>query len=471
VRLKPAHARPEWAETEEEPPLEDASASRLWETALGRLQLQVTRPNYDTWLKDTVGLRFEESRFVVGAPSDFATEWLNTRLRPLIGKVLTALTGQALDVGFEVLGAAGLPQEAALAISGGSATATKPGWPRPRLNAAFTFDAFVVGSCNRLAHAAAMAVASAPGGTYNPLLICGGTGLGKTHLLHAIAQEAVRSDLPVVCVSAEQFTTEFVTAVRDHHTDEFRYRYRGPDILLVDDVQFLQGKDQTQIEFYHAFDELHASGRQLALTCDRCPQDLPSLNQRLRSRLQGGLIANIKPPDFHTRMAILYAKAGAQGLSIGTDILEFLANRLPANVRELEGALTRFAAYARLTHRPLTLELAAAALEDVTSDLPPPLPTPEAILAAVCHHFNLSRQVLAGRDRDRPLTYARQIAMYLLREEARRPLTEIGRLLGGRDHATVLHGCSKISKEFNLFPETRQHVECLRRTLRQQTAA
>jgi chromosomal replication initiator protein len=471
VRLKTAHARAEWVDTEEEPPLEDASASRLWETALGRLQLQVTRPNYDTWLKDTVGLRFEEGRFIVGAPSDFATEWLSTRLRPLIGKVLTALTGQGLDVGFEVLGAAGLSQEAALTVSRGSATAAKPSWPRPRLNPAFTFDTFVVGSCNRLAHAAAMAVASAPGRAYNPLLICGGTGLGKTHLLHAIAQEAVRSDLPVVCVSAEQFTTEFVTAVRDHHTDEFRYRYRGPDILLVDDVEFFQGKDQTQIEFYHAFDELHGSGRQIALTCDRPPQDLPSLDQRLRSRFQGGLVADVKLPNFHTRMAILYAKADGQGLSIGTDVLEFLASRLPDNVRELEGALTRLAAYARLTHRPLSVELAAAALEDVTSDLPPPLPTPEAVLVAVCRHFNLSRQLLAGRDRDRPLTYARQIAMYLLREEARRPLTYIGQLLGGRDHATILHGCTKISKELSLFPETRQHVECLRRTLRHQAAA
>jgi chromosomal replication initiator protein len=316
-----------------------------------------------------------------------------------------------------------------------------------------------------------MAVASAPGRAYNPLLICGGTGLGKTHLLHAIAQEAVRSDLPVVCVSAEQFTTEFVTAVRDHRTDDFRQRFRSPDILLIDDVQFLQGKDQTQIEFYHTFDELHASGRQIALTCDRYPQDLAYLDQRLRSRLQGGLIADTKPPNLHTRMAIIHAKADAQGLSLGTDVLEFLASRLPDSVRELEGALTRVAAFARLTHGPLTVELAAAALEDVTSDLPPPLPTSESVVAAVCRHFNLSRQLLTGRGRDRQLTYARQIAMYLLREESRRPLAEIGRFLGGRDHATVIHGCSKITKELNILPETRQHVECLRRILRSQTAA
>jgi chromosomal replication initiator protein len=213
------------------------------------------------------------------------------------------------------------------------------------------------------------------------------------------------------------------------------------------------------------------SGRQIALTCDRCPQDLPSLDQKLRSRLQCGLVADIKSPNLHTRMARLYAKADAQGLSIGTDVLEFLASRLPDNVRELEGALTRLAAYARLTQRPLTVELAAAALEDVTSDLPPPVPTPEAILTAVSRHFSFSRQLLTGRDRARELTYARQIAMYLLREDARRPLAEIGRLLGGRDHATVLHGCTKITREFNLLPETRQHIECLRRTLRHQTAA
>jgi len=363
--------------------LEDASAGRLWETALGRLQLQVTRPNYDTWLKDTVGLRLDGGRFVVGAPSDFATEWLNTRLRPLIDNVLAGLTGQALDVSFQVLGAPGLCPDAGIGSSYAPAPTAKPTWPQPRLNSAFTFDAFVVGSCNRLAHAAAMAVASAPGRAYNPLLICAPTGLGKTHLLHAIAHEALRSDLRLVCASAEQFTSEFVTAVRDHRTDEFRYRYRGADIFLLDDVQFLQGKDQTQIEFYHTFDELHSSGRQIALTCDRCPQDLSSLDHRLRSRLQWGLIAVVKPPNLHARMAILYAKADAQGLSISTDILEFLAGRLPDNVRELEGALTRVTAYARLTHQQLTVELAAAALEDVTSDLPPPLPTPESIIAAV----------------------------------------------------------------------------------------
>ena len=451
--------------------MESASASRLWETALGRLQLQLTRPNYDTWLKDTVGVRFDEGRLMVGARGPFHTEWLHLRLRPLIDSVLTALTGQHVDVGFVVLGAPGVAQEVAAPDDGSPADSPKPNRPRPRLNAAFTFDSFVVGSCNRLAHAAAMAVASTPGSSYNPLLICAPTGLGKTHLLHAIAHEALRRDLHVVCASADQFTGDFVTAVRDQRADEFRRRYRSPDILLLDDVQFLQGKDQTQIEFYHAFDELHTSGRQIALTCDRPPHDLSSLDLRLRSRLQGGLIADIKPPSLHTRMAMLHAKANAQGLSIGTDILEFLASRLPDNVRELEGTLTRVAAYARLTQQTLTIQLAAAALEDVTSDLPPPLPTSESIISAVCRHFSLSRQLLVSRSRDRQLAYARHVAMYLLREEARRPLTEIGRTLGGRDHATVLHGCSKIGKELALLPETREDVDCLRRALHNQTAA
>ena len=451
--------------------MEDAPARRLWETALGRLQLQVTRPNYDTWLKDTIGLSLDEGHFIVGAPSDFATEWLSTRLRPLISNVLTALSGQALDVGFVVLGAPGLSGEAPASFTPGAVAAVKPTPSPPRLNPTFTFDSFVVGSCNRLAHAAAMAVASAPGHSYNPLLICAPTGLGKTHLLHAIAHEALRCDLRVVCASAEEFTSSFVTAVRNQRTDEFRHRYRSPDVLLLDDVQFLQGKEQTQIEFYHAFDELHASGRQIALTCDRCPQDLLSLDNRLRSRLQWGLIADIKPPNLTTRMAILHAKAATRGLSIGTDVLEFLAGRLPDNVRELEGALTRVSAYSRLTDRMLTVELAAAALEDVSPDLPPPLPTPESIISAVCRHFTLSRQLLTGRGRSRDLTYARHIAMYLLREEAHRPLTDIGRTLGGRDHATVLHGWSKINKELNLLAETREHVDSLRRVLRTHAAA
>jgi chromosomal replication initiator protein len=333
------------------------------------------------------------------------------------------------------------------------------------------FDSFVVGSCNRLAHAAAMAVASAPGHAYNPLLICAPTGLGKTHLLHAIGHATFSSNLRVVCASAEQFTSQFVTAVRDHRTDDFRQRYRSADVLLLDDIQFLQGKEQTQMEFYHTFDELHCSGRQIVLTCDRCPQELLSLDQRLRSRLQWGLIADVKAPSLQTRMAVLYSKARAQGLSVDTDILEFLAGRLPDNVRELEGALTRVAAYARLTHQPLTLELTAAALEAVTPDVPLPLPSPDSIIAAVCRHFSVSRPLLTGRGRSRELTYARHVAMYLLREDAHRPLTDIGRVLGGRDHTTVLHGYSKISKELASLDETRDHVERLRRTLHTQTAA
>jgi len=448
--------------------LDDRSARRLWETALGRLQLQVTRPNYDTWLRDTVGLRLEEGRFTVGAPSDFATEWLSTRMRPLISNVLTTLTGEALDVSFEVLGAPGFCHEASVAES---IPVTKPTWPRPRLNPAFTFDSFVVGGCNRLAHAAAMAVASAPGHTYNPLLLCAPTGLGKTHLLHAIAHEACNCNLRVVCASAEQFTSQFVSAVRNHRSEEFRDRYRSADILLLDDVQFLQGKEQTQIEFYHAFDELHSSGRQIVLTCDRCPQELLSLDQRLRSRLQWGLIADIKPPNLHARMAILYAKAHAQGLNVPTEVFEFLANRMPENVRELEGALTRVAAYARLTHHPLTVEFTAAALQDVTPHLPAPLPTPESILTAVCRHFSVSRQLLTSRSRNRQLAYARHIAMYLLREDAHRPLTDIGRVLGGRDHATVLHGHSKITKELAFLQDTREHIERLRHNIHHQPAA
>ena len=460
----------------------EASVSELWQAALLRLQSQVTRPNFDTWLKDTIGLRLAPSgpegaghTLVVAARSDFATEWLSSKLRPAITRILTSLADHVTDVSFEVIGAAAAeaPGAEAAALRVGPPAAAEEGgravasWPRPRLNPRFTFDSFVVGSCNRLAHGAAMAVASSPGTVYNPLVIAGAAGLGKTHLLHAIGHETVHAGLRVVQASAERFTNDYANASRDRCWDEFRWRYRSPDILIIDDVQFLQGKEHTLSELYHTMDELQGSSRQVVLAAHRCPTQIPGLS-RLSSRLQGGLTAGIQPPNLQLRISILHAKAKSLCLKLDGDVLEFLAAHpylTSASVREIEGCLLRVAAQARVNHQPITAEIAAQTLRDIAPDAPPPMPAPESILAAVCDHFHISRQLLTSKSRDAQTAFARQVAMYLLRQESQCTLVQIGRLLGDRDHSTVLYGYTKIARELSLLPTTLEHVQRLQRSL------
>lgn len=445
-----------------------ASPRSIWHTALGRLQLQVTKPNYDTWLKDTVGLACEDGVFVVGAVSDFATEWLNTRLRPLITKAVAHAAGRDLDVAFQVTGAFS-PATPAVAGEAGE-PATPPAGPEqlppPSLNLTFTFTTFVVGDCNRLAHAAATAMAAGPGTLYNPLFIWGGVGLGKTHLLHAIGHEAAKAAAAVILAPAEKFTNDFVRALKANRIDAFRSRYRSADVLLVDDIQFLEGKGQTQEEFFHTFNELYAAGKRIAVTCDRSPDDLRGLDRRLCSRFQSGLLADISLPCVDTRADILRSKASTHGATVPEDVIDLLARRVPSSVRELEGSLNRIAAYARLTHQPLTLDLAAHALHVVPLPHSSSSPSPTSILAAVCSYFRVTREALTSRSRAKDVTYARHIAMYLLREDSLRSFAEIGRLLGGRDHATALYAHSRITREIENIPETRRDIEALRNDLR-----
>ena len=448
------------------------SPRSIWETALGRLQLQVTKPNYDTWLKDTVGLACDDRVFVVGAPTDFATEWLSTRLRPLITKALASAAGRDLDVTFQVIGASGHARPSTGADTGPPATAAAGLAPLspPPLNLTFTFATFVVGDCNRLAHAAATAMAAGPGAPYNPLFIWGTVGLGKTHLLHAIGHEAVKSAGSVILASAEKFTNDFVRALKDNRIDAFRNRYRSADILLLDDIQFLEGKGQTQEEFFHTFNELYAAGKRIAMTCDRSPQDLSGLDRRLCSRFQSGLLADIGLPCVDTRAAILRSKAAAHGATVSPDVIDFLARRAPDSVRELEGSLNRIAAYARLTRQPLTLDLAAHALDVVPFPDTHSNPSPNSILTAVCSYFHTTRDALASRSRAKELTYARHVAMYLLREDSCCSFAEIGRLLGGRDHATALYAHTRIGREIRQLPDTRRDIEALRHHLRSAAA-
>jgi chromosomal replication initiator protein len=309
-------------------------------------------------------------------------------------------------------------------------------------------------------------VAEDQGASYNPLFIYGDVGLGKTHLLHAIAHVALSSNLKVVYVSAEQFTNEFINAIRMRKTEEFRNKYRGVDMLLIDDIHFISGKEQTQEGFFHTFNDLHNANRQIAITSDQPPKSMSLLEDRLRSRFEWGLIADIQPPDLETRLAILRSRAEQQGLIISQEVLEFIARRFEQNIRELEGSLNRIAAYARLTRASLTLELAAQALGDgATQATPCPTITPAMVTEVVARCFDIAPEELRGKKREQKIALARQIAMYLMREETHISLAQIGKELGGRDYSTVLHGYRKIVGGVEESPQLRRQLSQAREIL------
>jgi len=439
----------------------ETNAHNLWEIALAELQLQVTRPNYETWLKDTVGLRFDNGSFVVGAPNDFATEWLSTKLRPLIAKTLSSIIGHPVEVIFQLLGSHpdAAPANGPLFKPERAAPPLPPPtpFPLPRLNERYTFERFIVGHENRLAHAASLAVADKPTAVYNPLFIYGGTGLGKTHLLHAIGHRTWNNHHRVLYVTAEQFTNQFVTSIAQGRTEEFRAKYRHVDILLIDDIQFLAGKERTQEEFFYTFNDLHAASGQLVISSDRSPRLISLLEDRLRSRFEWGLIADIQPPALETRLAILETKAADLQQEIDPAVLHFLAQRCHSNIRELEGALNRIVALARLLRAAITLDLAAEALAPVSPSGEKPHPSPQTVLQAISQYFDLATEALTGKSRAKEIAEARHIAMYLLREDARQRVTDIARLLGGRDHSTVIYGLRKIDITLTTDPQfTRQ---------------
>ena len=425
----------------------ETSAQNLWEIALAELQLQVTRPNYETWLKDTAGMLFDNGLFVVGAPNDFATEWLSTKLRPLIAKTLSSIIGHPVEVTFQLLGSQPEGERSSGPLFEPETTPPPPPltlFPRPRLNERYTFERFIVGPENRLAHAASLAVADKPAAVYNPLFIYGGTGLGKTHLLHAIGHRAWSNHYRVLYVTAEQFTNHFVTSIAQGRSEEFRAKYRHVDVLLIDDIQFLTGKERTQEEFFYTFNDLHAASSQIIISSDRSPRLISLLEDRLRSRFVWGLIADIQPPALETRLAILKTKAADLQQEVAPDVLHFVAQRCHSNIRELEGCLNRIVAFARLLRAEITLDLATQALAPVSPSAEKPHPGPQAVLEAVSQYFDLPIQALTGKSRVKEIAEARHIAMHLLREDAHQRVTEIARLLGGRDHSTIIYGLRKI---------------------------
>ncbi|MCD6345392.1 MAG: chromosomal replication initiator protein DnaA [Anaerolineae bacterium] len=428
---------------------------RLWQATLGELELQMPRATYDTWLRGTSCLGLEDNnRVVIGVKNGYAVEWLEDRLYPIIQRTLAHIAGEEMRARFVVWESkhpASLPPGPLLQ------SAVQPALvPDPGLNADYTFDNYIVGSGNRLAQAASMAVAESPARAYNPLFIYGGVGLGKTHLLHAIGQACYRMNLHVLYISSEEFTNDLVEAIRTHTTDTFRDKYRRTEVLLLDDVQFIAGKESTQEEFFHTFNALRDTGKQIVLTSDRPPKAMVTLEERLRSRLGWGLIVDIQPPDFETRLAILQKKAAQLQVEIPAEVLEFIAEHIESNIRELEGALNRVLAMTRLTHQPLTLEATRDALHAFLPNRPQL--SSQEIIEAVATYYNLSLDELRSARRNKRIAYPRQIAMYLLREETGASLPQIGAQLGGRDHTTIMYGCARIRARMEEDAQVRREV-------------
>jgi chromosomal replication initiator protein len=441
-------------------------AKQVWRAALGELQVSLSPANFETWLRDTALVGVDDHRFRVAVPNGFAKDWLETRYRSLISQTLARIVGYSVQVDFEVReGPAAAPFDGAseepVRLEPGR-VGGEPG--AASLNARYTFGNFIVGSANRLAHAASLSVAERPGHAYNPLFLYGGVGLGKTHLMHAIGNQVI-GRFPrkkVVYATSEKFTNDFITTIQQGKIDEFRNRYRRIDLLLIDDIQFIADKERTQEEFFHTFNAIHEDGKQIVLSSDRPPKAIGTLQERLRSRFEWGLIADLTAPDLETRIAILRAKAEEQGGPISSDVLEFIARKIVSNIRELEGALNRIMAYASMGAVPITIELAQAVLSNVLYNPKKRMVTPERIAQAVSDYYGVEMDALRGQKRDKSIVVPRQIAMYLMRAETDVSLLRIGAELGGRDHSTVLHACDKINRESQENDELRRELAAVR---------
>ena len=442
------------------------SAKEVWRAVLGDLQLQLPRPTFETWLKSTEGVAENGQLFVVEVPTAFTLEWLEKRMFHTLQRTLEKVAGYPLQLQLQVRsGGISYAVERAQLPQGVTPEASQPLFEFKSLNPRYTFESFVVGSSNRLAFSASHAVAETPGLTYNPLFLYSGAGLGKTHLLQAIGRTCALRGMSVLYVTSEQFTNEFIAAIRSRTTEDFRKRYRSVQMLLVDDVQFLSGKEQTHEGFFHTFNDIHNSGHQVVVSSDRPPRELPLMEERLRSRFEWGLIADIQPPDLETRMAILASKADEMHVGLHDAVIELIAKRVQRNVRELEGSLNRMVAYAQMMNVDLTLDTTERILNDVTPEQSRASIDPQRILSEVADYFDIKVDDLLARSRKRTVSIPRQVAMYLLIHEIGLPPTQVGRLLGGRDHSTVIHGAGKINGEMNEDSELRHDVQAIKESI------
>jgi chromosomal replication initiator protein len=456
----------------------ELTAESLWGEVAGRLRGSLNDTTYGTWFGEATGVDLLHDRFVVSVPNDFTRDWIEGHFLGLIGAALRDVTGRELPIELRVaslptpLPERQLEREPLLdeAVAGRFRVHSRP--DSGGFNSKYTFDSFVIGSSNRFAHAAALAVAEAPAQAYNPLFIYGGTGLGKTHLLQAVAQYVSEhsSEMSVRYVTSETFMNDFINSLRDKRIEGFKQRYRTYDVLLIDDVQFFEHKERIQEEFFHTFNSLYEAGSQIAMSSDRPPRDIATLEARLRSRFEWGLITDIQPPDLETRIAILRKKVKTDGINVpDPQVLTFIASRVSTNIRELEGALTRVVAFSSLTGRPMSVELAQDVLRDVFPQGESVEVSIKRIQELVSDRFGLSLEELCGDKRSQNIVYPRQVAMYLSRELTDSSLPKIGKEFGGRDHTTVIHATSKIARliredrsVYNLVQELTARVKQVR---------
>ncbi len=431
----------------------------IWDNALAVIETKLSKPSYDTWFKSTQIESFVNNKITIIAPNEFARDWLNSRYAKLITDALYEVLDEEVGVHF-VMPYTENDEEQVDTLDKAGLTGKDA---RSYLNPKYRFDTFVVGAGNRFAHAAALAVAEAPAKAYTPLFIYSGVGLGKTHLMQAIGHYVLdhNPNASVLYITSEKFTNDFINSIRYNKTVEFREKYRKVDLLLIDDIQFIAKKEQTQEEFFHTFNTLHEANKQIVITSDRPPKEINTLEDRLRSRFEWGLITDMYPPDLETRIAILQRKANADNLDIPYDVINYIANQVDTNIRELEGALIRVIAYSSLINRDMTLDLAIEALKDITNSAKPKIITIKHIQQIVCDYFNLRVEDLKGKRRIQSVVVPRHIAMYLSRELTDASLPKIGHEFGGKDHTTVLHAYDKIKKKVASEPEFDSQVSAI----------
>ncbi|MFC5469432.1 chromosomal replication initiator protein DnaA [Cohnella suwonensis] len=426
----------------------DNRNNEVWQQVLSVIQTKLSKPSFDTWFKATKASFISDNAVIVTAPTTFAVEWLETRYTKLVSSTLSDYIGRPVDVKFSIeeIHQAEPVEQAVPAAANRVQIAEEP--MMHMLNPKYTFDTFVIGAANRFAHAASLAVAELPAKSYNPFFMYGGVGLGKTHLMHAIGHYILEHNphMKVLYLSSEKFTNEFINAIRDNRGESFRNKYRNIDVLLIDDIQFLAGKEGTQEEFFHTFNALHEEHKQIVISSDRPPKEIPTLEERLRSRFEWGLITDIQPPDLETRIAILRKKAKAENLDIPNEAMMYIANMIDSNIRELEGALIRIVAYSSLTNQDISAHLAAEALKDILPTGRNRLITMQDIQQRVGDFYGLKLEDFKARKRTKAVAFPRQIAMYLSRELTDYSLPKIGDAFGGRDHTTVIHAHEKISQ-------------------------
>ena len=438
------------------------TTEELWRAVLAQIQLDISPANFATWFKNTCIVNLKEGEAVVSVPNSFAKEWLEQKYNKNIFKILRGLNDEIKEVRYilgkqdlKILKREKIPLPVVDQLEFPEFKISK----ETNLNPRYTFENFVVGPFNELPHAAAQAVSKNPGSVYNPLFVYGGVGLGKTHLLQAIGNDVIKnfSEKKVRYIPAEKFISGVINSIRNHEMEAFKSQYRQIDVLIIDDIQFLAGKEKTQEEFFHTFNALYEKNKQIILSSDRPPKTIPALAERLRSRFEGGMIADIGVPDFETRVAILKTKSRERAIEIPDDILHYIASNIQRNIRELEGALNRLVAYQKIDSRPADLETAKNLLKSITFS-PPKVTSPKKIIQVVAEFYDLKEREVLTASRKKEIVYPRQIAMYLLREELKSSYPFIGRKFQGKDHTTAIHSCEKITKELQVNERLREEI-------------